>query len=442
MPNTVLLLAHDFPPMAGGGVTRPTAFAKYLPEFGYQPIILTRGSTHGRPVDHEPLAALPAEVRIERIDPDPEVEWEHFRRALHWAEPFERLLGKPANWTADGLAWRVSQWRPSALMTRAWVKPALALGAELIRRHRPSLLIATGPPFGTLKVGLMLAERFGLPLISDFRDPWTYEYLWKPRSRAHERDERQWERRVVAGSARVLVVTPSMAKRMREDYPAYADKVELLTNGWDEPPTDVVFRPNRRFTIAHVGTIVDIRQPTLFLDALTRLKERHPDIAAQMCVRFVGPSSPPISGQLATRNLVGVVEDVGPVSRRRSKEYMQTADVLLLHELETTIAIPGKCFEYLAARRPILAFIPEQSDVAWFLRQTDCATIVGREDLDRVVEILLQLWRSWRNGGLRAGLDETWFAQFHRRELTRRLASLLDARSRQDRSIVAVPPQI
>src|SRR5262245_42360307 len=159
MPDTVLLIAHDFPPMAGGGVTRPLAFAKYLPEFGYQPIVLTRGSTHGRPVDREPLATLPAEVSIRRIDPDPDVEWEHIRRALSWTQPFERLLGKPTHWTADGLAWRVSQWWPSLLMTRAWLKPAVALGTDLIRQHRPVALMATGPPFSTLKAGLILSER-------------------------------------------------------------------------------------------------------------------------------------------------------------------------------------------------------------------------------------------------------------------------------------------
>jgi glycosyltransferase involved in cell wall biosynthesis len=427
MGGTVLLLAHDFPPITMGGVARPMGFAKYLPEFGYQPIIVTRRSTHGRAVDHEPLATLPPEVRIERIDPDPDVEWEHLRRAFRWARPIERLFAKPAHWTADGLAWRMSQRWPSALMTRAWLKPAVALGAELIRRDRPDVLIATGPPFSTLKAGFILAERFGLPLISDFRDPWTYEYLWKPQSRSHERAEREWERRVVARSARILVVTPSMAARMRKDYPDYAGKVELLTNGWDEPPTETVFPQNPRLTITHVGSLVDIRQPTLVLDAAALLRDRHPAIAAEMCIRFVGTSVPRIGDQVAARHLAGLVEDIGPVSRQRSKEYMQAADVLLLHDLSTTIAIPGKCFEYLAASRPILAIVPDESDAAWFLGQTDVAQIVGCASSDRVVEILVELWRAWKAGALRANVDHDWLAQFHRREITRRLSTFLDA---------------
>ena len=434
MARKVLLLAHDFPPMAGGGVTRPFAFAKYLPAFGYEPIVLTRGSTHGRPVDRAPLAQLPPQVTIARIHPDPEDDWEHVQRRLAWLRPLERALGKPSGWIADGVAWRLSSRRPSALMTRTWVKPAIALGAELIEQHRPDVLVATGPPFGTMKAAVVLAERFDLPLIADYRDPWTYAYLWKPQSAAHERDERGWEQRVLARAARVLVVTPTMAERMRTDYPQFADKVELLLNGYDDDMLPGRLRPatsNRRMTIAHVGSIVDIRQPTLLLEAAGLLRERHPEIAAEMCIRFVGPSSPPLAPQLTARGLDGLVEDIGPVSKSASQEHMRSADLLLLYELECRLAIPGKCFEYLAAGRPILAFVTDDSDAAGFLRETNCARIVSYQPPERVVEILIELWRSWKAKTLRADTNLEWLAQFHRREQTGGLSRLLDEAVRQ-----------
>jgi glycosyltransferase involved in cell wall biosynthesis len=427
MARKVLLLAHDFPPMAGGGISRPLAFARYLPEFGYDPIVLTRGSTHGRPVDGEPLGLLPPQVSISRIDPDPETDWEALRRRLRGLRPLERVMGKPPHWIADGIAWRISNRWPSSVMTRTWVKPAIALGRELIRQHRPDVLIATGPPFGTLKAGVVLAEQFDLPLIADYRDPWTYAYLWKPQSPTHERDERSWERRVLQRSSRILVVTPTMATRMRVDYPEFAEKVELLMNGYDDvmPGRPVESEPNLRMTIAHVGSLVDIRQPTLLLDAAAVLRQRHPEIAAEMCIRFVGPSSPPVASQSAARGLNGLIEDVGPVSRSMSQHYMRSADLLVLCELASSLSIPGKCYEYLIAGRPILAFATEDSDAAWFLRQSNCARLVGDESPDRVAEILVELWRTWKAGTLRGEVDPIWLAQFHRREGARRLSMII-----------------
>jgi hypothetical protein len=105
---------------------------------------------------------------------------------------------------------------------------------------------------------------------------------------------------------------------------------------------------------------------------------------------------------------------------------MRSADVLLVQEFVGTMAIPGKVFEYLAAGRPILALVKEESDTAWLLRQTGSARIVGSEDLEPIIEVLVDLWRVWRRGQLQAQVDATWLAQFHRRELTRHLADLLD----------------
>ena len=178
---------------------RPLSFARYLPQFGYEPIVMTRGSTCGRPIDREPLASLPAETVIARINPDPEIEWDHIQRRLKWTRPIERLLGKPAHWIADGVAWRVSQRDPVAFINRAWMEPAITLGVELIRQYQPAAVIATGPPFGSLKAGCILAERFNRPLITDYRDPWTYAYLWRPVSDEHAADERAWEKRVQPG---------------------------------------------------------------------------------------------------------------------------------------------------------------------------------------------------------------------------------------------------
>ena len=89
------------------------------------------------------------------------------------------------------------------------------------------------------------------------------------------------------------------------------------------------------------------------------------------------------------------------------------------------MAIRAKIFDYLAANRPVLAFVKDESDAAWLLRQTSAARIVGREELERVIETLVGVWTAWRRGELEVRVNQDWLAQFHRKHLTGRLAGIL-----------------
>jgi glycosyltransferase involved in cell wall biosynthesis len=429
MARRVLLLAYMFPPIVDGGAFRPTAFARYLPEFGYEPLVLTRPDSGKLPVDPSQLDKLPTAVRIERVRSGFVDGWqEHFRRRLRWLRPIELLLGRPRGWIADGVSWRIARRDQLRQWEVSWMHPAIASGLQLIELYKPEALIATGPPFETLKAGWSLHQRTRVPLIADFRDPWTYGVLWNPANPKRARHEQAWEARVVRDAATVLVVTPSMQRNMRDSYPEAADNVELVMNGYEDSDGPALSPPNDRFVLRYIGSVMERRLPAVLFEGLRRLRARFPEVARDTRVELVGPNldASSVADRIHTENLSDMVEWLGPVNHQRSRELMRSSHVLLHIESTATYAVSGKLFEYLAARRHVLGMTPPGSDDEWFLNESGAGQNVGLEDADRLAAAIHVYWTEWRKGAFSIVVDEAWLKQFHRRAQTKKVASILD----------------
>lgn len=432
-PRRVLLLAYMFPPIVDAGGFRPLAFSRYLPDFGYEPIVLTRPDSGNLPVDPSQLDTLPPSVRVVRVARGFADGWnDYFRQRLGWLGPLEALVGKPAGWIADGVAWRAARRDDVRRWEVVWMQPAVDLGRTLIERHKPHAIVATAPPFETLKAGLLLHQRTGVPLIADFRDPWTYGVLWKPQTGRRARREAAWEAQVVHQAAKVLVVTPSMRRAMIAKYPAASNKVALVMNGFDDFHQTDACPPQDRFVLSYVGSIMERRFPPVLFEALRRLRDRHPDTATRVRVQFIGPNQCPYSldERLRAEGLSETVEYLGPVGHDRCREMMRASHVLLHIETVADYAVSSKLFEYFAANRPILGIVPRGSDDEWFLQQSGVGRNAGIGDADAIASAIYGLWRDWRDDRRSVpSVDVAWLAQYHRREQVRHLAKLLDETS-------------
>jgi len=426
----VLLLAYMFPPIIDGGGFRPFAFARYLPEFGYQPIVLTRPDTANLPVDRAQLDKLPSSVHIERLPFGFAEGWSrHVRRRFAWLGPAETALRKPPGWIADGLAWRIARRDVHRQWEVSWMEPAIARGLQLIDRFRPTAILATAPPFETLKAGYALHMKTGIPLVADFRDPWTYGVLWNPSSARRARVEQDWEGRIVRAAQQVLVVTPSMRRMMVEKYPDSAGKVVLIMNGFEDmPPTDAT-PPRDRFIVSMVGTFMERRFPAVLFEAFRQLRASHPAAAAQVRLQLIGPhqsNASPVD-RIAAEGLSDIIDYLGPVGHDRCRELMRESHVLLHLEPTVWYAVSSKVFEYLAAERPIIGMVPEGSDDEWFLKESGAGDNVGLDDPGRIADAIHRYWTAWRSGGLSVRVDDAWLSQFHRRQQTSKLAAVLNA---------------
>ena len=430
MSKNVLLLAYMFPPIVDAGGFRPAAFARYLPEFGYTPTVVTRPDSRDMPLDANQLSRLPPSVTVQRLQRGFEDGWQHhFRKRLAWLGPFERAAGKPVGTMADAVAWRVARRKPHRPWEVSWMEPAIEACLKLIRRQRPHAIIATAPPFESLKAGWELHRRTGVPLVADFRDPWTYGVLWYPHDESRRASEEAWESRVVKDASRILVVTPSMRKAMAEKYPHAEGRIHLLMNGYEDLPTSGdASPPGSPFTLSYVGTILDRRLPPMFFEGLRRLRTLHPDTAADLRVQFIGPdqSSTSLPQRIRSEGLDDMVQYLGSVGHDECRQLMRRSHVLLHIEPTMWYAITSKIFEYLAAKRPIIGMVPAGSDDEAFLEQSGAGSNAGTQDADALALRIHALWKAWREGRLDITMDDDWLRQFHRREQTRTLAGILD----------------
>jgi glycosyltransferase involved in cell wall biosynthesis len=427
----VLLLAYMFPPIVDAGGFRPLAFARYLPGFGWDPIVLTRPDSGDLPLDPTQLETLPSSVRVERV-PYGFVDAWHRHWQMPWARPVEALAGKPAGWLGEALAWRAAHRDPYRQWEVSWMQQAIDAGVTLIERYRPDAILASAPPFETLKAGWSLHQRTGVPLVADFRDPWTYGVLWNPSNSRRARTESAWEARVVGDAARTVVVTPSMQRRMAEKYPGVANRIDLVMNGYEDLRSSDASPPDDRFVLSYVGSIMERRFPSVLFEALRRLRSRHPAAAADFRVRFVGPNQCAFSlnERIAGEGLSDIVEYVGPVGHDRGRDLMRASHVLLHIETTADYAVSSKLFEYFSANRHILGIVPAGSDDESFLHRSGVGFNAGVAEPDAIAAALLAHWEAWKAGRPAPMVDVDWLGQFHRREQTRKLAMLLDGLGR------------
>ena len=291
-----MFLAYYFPPLGGGGVQRSLAFARYLPEFGYRPVVVT-GPAAGRvqwgPVDETLSDRLPAGLQVSRL-PAPEPE-----RTSGWRCRAERWL------------------RIEEPFARWWVEGVVATADEAARSV--DLIYASMSPFETGAAAARLSQASGKPWVADLRDPWALDDWLVHPTRLHRRLELRTMRRTLASAAAVVMNTPESAHELRRRAPELRDTPILtITNGFDRAefegePHDSDASAFRIVHAGHVHTRVESRSTLIgrrvlggaakglntrarshlrLVEAIDLLIARRPDLRGAIRVELAGPMAP------------------------------------------------------------------------------------------------------------------------------------------------------
>jgi glycosyltransferase involved in cell wall biosynthesis len=409
--RSLLVLAYYFPPWGGAGVQRTLKYVKYLPQFEWQPHVVT---------------AQPRALAVS----DPSLNQELPAGLPVYATPI-RMLPK-------SLPWRVRNWLARWLLVSdqqaGWAPFAQRQAEELIQRQQIQAIYTTSAPYTAHLVGLRLKQRFGLPWVADFRDPWVGNATLKPVTAWHRARIERWERQVVTDADRVTVVSEPMAQAFRAAYPELNPQHFLtLPNGYD--PDDFAQieplgrRPDR-LGIVYSGSFYGQRQtPQYFLQGLQRACEAVPDLRRAIRVTLVGNVGQATMPMVESLGLMDIVHATGYRSHRESIAYLLGADVLLLiigSGPGSEVVFTGKIFEYLAASKPILALVPPGA-AADLIRESNAGTIIDPENPAAVAQQLIGLFDRWQRGALICTSDPAVVARFDRRLLTKALAQALDA---------------
>lgn len=422
----LLLITRAFPPQNVVGAIRPLKFARYLPEYGWKPIVLTvkDGKSWVAGTDPSLTKELPPDIKIVRTrtieppySPLSRIAGEAAPASTPWYKPFLRTFRTLFLVPDDKIG---------------WLPFALLAGARALREEAVDLIMATSPPPTALLVGMILSATYRVPLVSDFRDPWTeftlHEWLSNRRRR---RIEEFLEHTVLKRSARIINVTPPRTDALAAKYPGIPrERFVTITNGFDlcdygqpEPPPR-----NDRLTMVYTGSFYYDRQPTVFLDALAEAIEHHPAIRADLRIVFAGGGEDALDAGIIERALGDVIHTAGYLPYKESVALQKRADVLLLFLGPSRISetwYPAKLFEYIATGRPVLAMVPN-SAAARLLREAGTGVIVDPTDRNSIRDCLLDLHKRWRNDSLPTLTDVTFPMQFERQLLTQTLAEVLN----------------
>jgi glycosyltransferase involved in cell wall biosynthesis len=398
----ILMIAFHFPPLAGSsGIQRTLRFAQHLPDHGWQPIVLTASQRAYDRTSGDLLREVPPELIVHRAAA--------LNTARHLAVGgrYPALLARPDRWIT-------------------WAFAAIPAGLGLIRRYRPDVMWSTYPIATAHLIGGWLARFSRVPWVADFRDPMVEDgYPPDPPTwRAFERIERN----TLMNASACVFVTRGAAAMYRRRYPAAAERIYVIENGFDESSfhgmtaEGVPLVAGRR-TILHSGIVYPSeRDPTQLFAALAALKRS--GRAGNLLVRFRASVHEDLLQTLARRyDVEDLIELAPPRPYREALDEMQRADgLLVLQASNCNKQIPAKVYEYLRAGRPILALTDPAGDTADLLRRCGVRHVAPLDD-ERAIEAAV---RTFLADPEQARPDPSAIAACSREGRARELAALLD----------------
>ena len=412
----ILLIAYHFPPLRGSsGIQRTLRFARYLPEFGWQAAVLTATANAYPEVARESLADIPVGVPVCRA---PALDT---ARHLSIAGRYPGFLARPDRW-------------------KSWWLPAVPAGLALVRRFAPDALWSTYPIATAHAIGHTLHRLTGLPWIADFRDPMAQDdYPPDARTRAAYH---ALERRVVRRAARLVFTTPGAERIARARHPGLAaNRVAVIENGYDEEAFAAVDGRVRAplhdgaITLLHSGIVYqEERDPTALMHGLALLRERGGASAARLRIRFRAPVHEARLVELArAAGVAAAIEVLPPVGYRDALDEMLRADgLLVLQASNCNEQIPAKVYEYLRARRPIVALTDPAGDTARTLARSGVHLVARLDDPPAIAALLEQFLADPASLGTPA---DAAVARHSRRSRTAELATLLDGVLSEDAAL-------
>jgi len=389
--NKVLIITYYWPPSGGAGVQRWLKFAKYLPEFGWTPLVLTVDPDYAAyPVTDDSLGNdLPTSVKVFKTP----------------ATDYFRIYNKDkSKIPSAGFANNVDN-TPKAKMMRfirgnffipdprkGWNKFAIRKASEIIETEGIRNVITTSPPHSTQLIGLKIKRKYPkINWIADLRDPWTDIYYYNqfyPTFISRKIDS-AYEKSVLKTADRIITVGPSLKASFSSKYNAIEDKIEVITNGYDEDDFQGLIQTNPElFTITYTGTLSEAYPIGGFLEALHRVKE----IGKEFRLRFIGTVPEKIKELVLLKTGNSSVEFVPYVDHSTAVKYMLSSTILLLiipdHKSNKSI-ITGKLFEYIASARPILCLGPSDGDTAEIIKSCEAGKTFNYDDINLIEDFIL-----------------------------------------------------
>lgn len=419
----ILVIAYYWPPAGGPGVQRWLKFVKYLPEFGLEPIVYVPENPSYPIVDSKLVDEVPDSIKI-------------LKRPIKEPYGWAALLSKKKTKTISSgiikekdpsfleklLLWiRGNLFIPDA--RKLWVKPSISYLARVIADEGITTVVTTGPPHSLHLIGLGLKKKYNIHWVADFRDPWTsigYHKKLRLTNYAHLK-HKALEKGVLLRADKIVVTSHTT----KSEFEAITPKpIKVITNGFDDELQPVAL--DTKFTISHIGSLLTGRNPLGFWQAVQELVTENEAFKSALQIQLAGVVGEEVLQSIQDFNLLDHVDQLGYLSHDKVLETQQKSQLLLLLEIdseETKGIIPGKLFEYLNAKRPILAIGPEGWEAGAMVVQHKAGDSCLHNDVATLKKVLLNTFQKYQESVLVC--KSQGVEQYHRRALTESLAKFI-----------------
>jgi glycosyltransferase involved in cell wall biosynthesis len=425
----LLIISYYWPPSGGAGVQRWLKFTKYLREFGWEPVIYTPENPEFPEADESLFKDIP--VGIEVIKRPIWEPYNVYKRFTGQKKEEKIQAGFLSVKKKNPFIENISVWiRGNFFIPDArkfWIKPSIRFLSKYLAEYPVDAMVSTGPPHSMHLIALGLKKKLNIPWLADFRDPWTeidFYHQLKLTKRADHKQHRL-EKNVLTNADKVTIVSWNWALDFFRIFPRHYD---VVTNGFD--PDDFNFsgqKISETFELTHIGSLNKDRNPELLWEVIDEICRENKEFNNDLRLRFIGKCDVALSMCL---------EKYGLSSRTEMTDYMPHEEVLkesagsqvlllLLNNTPNVLGIvPGKIFEYLATRRPILCIGPVAGDSARIIRESKAGVTCSFDDKKSMRDALVDLYRRFKEGSLQK--QEGEINSFSRKELTGKIASLID----------------
>ena len=433
----VLIITYYWPPSGGAGVQRWLKFSKYLRDFGWEPVIFTPENPEAGFNDPSLIKDVREDITVVKTK-----IWEPFTlyKKLTGRKKSDSLgAGFLSEKQTPSSAEKLSTWVRGNLFIpdarRFWIKPSIRFLKKYLKEHPVDIIVSTGPPHSMHMIALELKKSLGISWIADFRDPWTDIDFYDKLKLTKWADKRHHalERSVFKNADKVVSVSWSWA----HDYEQKGAKdVEIITNGYD--PDDfhniIVSEETDNFTICQFGSVNKDRNHDIFWRAISEVIDEDEEVGKKLKVLFIGSLDFSVSDSISKYKLDSVVEKVGYLSHSKVIELACQTDILYLPLNNTrniSGIIPGKIFEYLALKKPILCIGNINGDSARIINETKSGVVF---DFENGSEIKKWIFNAFYKKKVLKNLYNSSYnvEKYSRITLTEQMASLFNSMVTKD----------
>ncbi len=418
----VLIISYYFPPLGGAGVQRVLKFVRYLPQVGWEPLILTVKNIQYPAYDASLLEEIPKEATIYRSGSFDPLRVSYILRKLFRGG--RNYSDRPVE-KSDFIS-KLSKVIFIPDNKIGWLFYAVINGLKIAKKNKVDLIFSSSPPPTAHLVGLLLKKFLKIPLVVDFRDSWETSLEEKAPSLLHRWLKRKIERKIFKNADSIIIVNEQIREVFQNKYLDLKD-ISIITNGYDEEDfTNFKEVKQDQFTIVYLGTFNRINDPVPFLQALSELSQEITEFKNQVQFVQIGMALDFDLPELIEKyDLGSIVELKGYLAHKESLKYLASASILLLITTDSAGAetlSTGKIFEYFRARKPILGILPPSGVAASLIKEINAGVIVSPKNISGIKQILKDYFRKWVNCELKVELDQEKLKQFERKNLTIRLA--------------------